>query len=269
MPAAIAPPAHLPPPASVPADPPRRRRRRFEAVDRLNREWRRVDRDPAAVARARSWPIAPPGSFDCLDGLLALAGYDCSFDDAPGDRVLAALVLRARTDELAARVVLQRILPGVVSIAVRRGRIVRGGSAAAADELVATAWEVIRGFPIERRPERVAGNLLRDIEYRAFVRPGRRLRLEVWVADVEAELGEDHGVEDDLDPGAQVQWAQLLEWAQRRGVDAAHLDLLRWVAAGGTSVEIASALGCTTRTVRNRRRAALDEVRRAYADVAA
>ena len=43
--------------------------------------------------------------------------------------------------------------------------------------MVGAGWLVIRVFPIDRRPARVAANLLRDIEYQAFVAPARRRRV--------------------------------------------------------------------------------------------
>ncbi len=245
------------------------RGRRLGEVERLNREWRLLDGDPSALSRARSWGLTRDRALDRLDALLARAGYGTAPDDEIGDRVLASLVLLARGDDLAARIVLQRILPGLVRIAMRRGRIVAGGPVAAFGDLASVAWEVIRGYPIERRSQRVAANLLRDIEYQTFVRSRRRRSREVYVPDVEVELGEEHGVEDDLDPGARMEWGQLLDWATRRGVAAVHLDLLRRLAAGGSSSEIAQALRCTDRTIRNRRQVAIDEVRRAYAEVAA
>lgn len=242
--------------------------RRLHVADRLNREWSRLRSDPTCLGRARSWGLVP-GRLADLDEVLAAAGYGRAADDDEGDRCLARLVARAGDDELAARVVLQRILPGLICIALRRGRIVPGGASVAFDELAAAAWEVIRRYPIDRRPCRVAANVLRDVEYRAFVRPARRRSLEVFVGDVEGALDEECGVEDDLDPGARFEWAQLADWARRRGVDPAHLDLLGRVVAGRAPAEIASSLRCTERTVRNRRRAAVAEVRRAYADVAA
>jgi hypothetical protein len=240
---------------------------RLRMADDLNREWRRLDTDPRSIARATGWQILPP--VERLDLFLTCAGYGGPSDDITGDRVLSRLVAVARGDELAARVVLQRILPGLISTAVRRGRIAPGGPVEAFGELVAVSWEVIRAYPIERRPERVAANLLRDVEYQAFVRPQRRLTLEVRVGDLESAFEELCVVEADVDPGGRSELQEVIDWARRRGVDAAHIDLLRRVGAGGSSAEIARALRCTERTVRNRRRTAMEEVRRAYAEVAA
>ena len=42
------------------------------------------------------------------------------------------------------------------------------------DEAIAAAWSVICTHPVERRPDWVASNLLRSVDYHAFVRPTRR-----------------------------------------------------------------------------------------------
>ena len=242
--------------------------RRIGLADGLNDEWRRLCADPVALARVNGWRL-PDGPVDHLDQLLWRAGYGRPVDDEPGDRLLAVLVHRAAGDELAGRIVLHRILPGLIRVALRRGRIHDGGPAAAFAELASAAWLTIRTFPIDRRPRCVAANLLRDIEYQTFVRAERRVSREVGVRDVEETIGEVPDTEVDLDPGARREWSELVAWARRRGVDAAQLDLLVRVARGQSTLEIAKALACTDRTIRNRRDAALAAVRRAYTGAAA
>jgi DNA-binding CsgD family transcriptional regulator len=226
--------------------------RRIGLADGLNDEWRRLCADPTALACVNGWRL-PLGPVEHLDQLLWQAGYGRPVDDEPGDRLLALIVHRAARDELAARIVLHRILPGLIRIALRRGRIVEGGAAAAFAELAAAAWLTIRTFPIDRRGHCVAANILRD----------------VGVGDMEAAVGEVPDSEVDLDPGAHHEWGELVAWARRRGVDARQLDLLVRMARGQSNVDIAKALGCTDRTIRNRRDAALAAVRRAYAGAAA
>jgi hypothetical protein len=242
--------------------------RRIGLADGLNDEWRRLCSDPAALARVNAWGL-PVGPVEHLDQLLWLAGYGRSVDDDPGDRLLAVLVHRAAHDDLAARVVLHRILPGLIRVALRRGRIVEGGPAAAFAELASAAWLTIRTFPIDRRGHCVAANLLRDVEYQTFVRAERRRTREVGVGDMEATVGEVPDTEVDHDPGARNEWRELVAWARRRGVDAGQLDLLVRMACGQSNVEIAKALACTDRTIRNRRDAALAAVRQAYTGAAA
>jgi hypothetical protein len=252
-------------PASRPVSP---TSRRIGLADRLNDEWRRLCADPSALADVNAWRL-PCGPVEHLDQLLWQAGYGRPVDDEPGDRLLAVLVHRAAADELAARIVLHRILPGLIRTALRRGRIVDGGPAAAFAELVSAAWLTIRTFPIDRRGHCVAANILRDAEYQTFVRAARRATREVEVGDIEAAVGEVPDTEVDVDPGARREWGELVAWARRRGVDAGQLDLLVRMARGQSSREIAKALACTDRTVRNRRDAALAAMRQAYARAAA
>lgn len=242
--------------------------RRIGIADGLNDEWRRLGSDPSALAQVNAWRL-PVGPVDHLDELLWHAGYGRPVDDEEGDRLLAVLVHRAARDELAARIVLHRILPGLIRVALRRGPIVDGGAPVAFADLAAAAWLTIRTFPIDRRAHCVAANLLRDIEYQTFVRSARRRAREVGVDDIEATVGELPDTEVDLDPGARREWTELVAWARRRGVDPGQLDLLVRVAGGQSSLEIAKALACTDRTVRNRRDAAVASMRRAYAGAAA
>src|SRR5439155_10227472 len=74
---------------------------------------------------------------------------------------LLALLVRAQREQLAGRVVFQAMLPGLKSLSLRLGR-----SVVSFEELwqvlFACLWERIMTYPVERRPSRVAANLLRD-----------------------------------------------------------------------------------------------------------
>jgi DNA-directed RNA polymerase specialized sigma24 family protein len=242
--------------------------RRIDLADGLNQDWRRLARDPVALGTAAGWCLGI-GPIDDLDDLLDHVGYGRPVDDAAGDRALAVLVRLAAEHELAARVVLQRILPGLIRVALRRGRIVPGGPSVAFAELASAAWLTICSYPIARRPHRVAANLLRDIEYHAFVRSDRKRSRELRCGDVEEAVGESLVTEPDIDLGARHEWGELIAWATRRGVDPAQVELLVQLARGRSSAELAVAMQCSDRTVRNRRDVALVAVRRAHDDVAA
>src|SRR5688572_8723362 len=81
---------------------------------RLQREWDRLRHRPSVVERARAWGVTDHG-FDDLDALLALAGFRSAATDDT-EAVLRRLVIRAADDELAARIVLQRVLPGLLAL---------------------------------------------------------------------------------------------------------------------------------------------------------
>ena len=101
----------------------------------------------------------------------ALAGFDdpallIRFLRGPGansekDEVLCALLAWARQEVIGARVVLEAMLPGLKKLA---GRLLV--DAREREELwsvvMACAWERIRTYPVERRPRKVAANLLLD-----------------------------------------------------------------------------------------------------------
>jgi len=225
-------------------------------LSRLQREWTRLSCSADAVAAARRWPIDADG-FDSLDDLLRLAGYGRvvrgSHDD---DHLLAQLVLVARHDQLAARVVLQRLLPGIASLARRYER--RDAEARAnPDEVVAAAWVVIRGFPVERRSQYVAANLLRAIEYEAFTRERRRpVR---WQPVPDEQLDRAVSGDPPADPAGELR--ELLEDAIRAGLDPSDVELARLLGRGATTAAIAVARSVTDRTVRNHRTAMVHRLR--------
>jgi hypothetical protein len=82
-------------------------------------------------------------------------------DPAEADQVLLALVARAiEGDDLAARALLQLLLPGTRSLARRWWALGDRDERAAA--AVAAVYQRIRRYPLDRRPGRVAANVLMD-----------------------------------------------------------------------------------------------------------
>ena len=207
---------------------------------------------------------APPGVDP--EQLLRQSGYrpfgstagrpDGSPEDTnASDERLADLVRAAGTDPTAARVVLQRLLPGITSIARRRGHGEWAVVLECYDDLLANAWIVIRCYPIERRPARVAANLLRDIEYQTFVRPKRLRRVRTTPLDagppnttsrVEplACSEQRHPIEELVD---------VLEEAIRGGLEPEWVELAAALASGRTIEELAAERSRTTRAERYRR----------------
>jgi DNA-directed RNA polymerase specialized sigma24 family protein len=168
-------------------------------------------------------------------------------------------VKRAAHDELAARIVLQRILPPLIAIAGRRGHIVHGGFNAAFNEILGQAWILIRQYPVDRRPAKIASNLVRDTEYFAFVRNARLKRLEVesWTDDVDEKFVSDD--EEVIEPN--VELAQIVHDAVKRGIRNAPLQLIMRLSSGETLEDIAAEAGVCVRTVRTWRRKAIIELR--------
>lgn len=218
-------------------------------IRRLDREWEHLRHDRSALAAVAGWSL-PSVPVHSLDELLAAAGYGVvergNHDD---DEVLGCLVAAAATDLLAARIVLQRILPGVVALARRHGRHRTCGDAL--DDAIAAAWAVIRSYPIAERPSYVAANLLRRTEYHAFRRATRRRAEFVPVAPDHFDGLPSATVERCA--GEQVQ--DLIDMAEALGWEPEDVELARRLARGDSTVAIARHFGVTDRAIRYRRAA--------------
>lgn len=117
-------------------------------VAHLDGEWRQLlDRTPELAPTWRQHPA-----------LAACAGLAEVLSRAAtgADEVLRPLLVEAhRGDDLAGRVVLQALLGRLVGMA-RRDR------EAVVDDYVAALWCVLSGYPLDRRPVRIAANLALD-----------------------------------------------------------------------------------------------------------
>ncbi|MFM2184095.1 MAG: hypothetical protein RJB61_2389 [Actinomycetota bacterium] len=246
---------------------------------RLVDDWSSIARRPAAVRRARTWPLGV--DFSDLDHLLRLAGFrewppsapasamptvadsvdtDADTSHAAEDSLLGRLLVVARSDELAARIVLQRLLPGLSAAARRWSGDRPGGSNDAFDEIVSAAWLVIRVFPVERRPGHLAAKLLRDAEHQAFVKATRRR----WTCESsEPSAFERHvAVEQRVEPSEEL--AEAVD-AARHSLTEHDLRLLELLTSGRSIPEVADALSVSVRTVGYHREALVHRLRAAVA----
>lgn len=227
------------------------------ARDMIN-EWERLRRRPATLRHVNQWGFLPRSVSD-LDEVLELAGFGRAIDDVDGDRVLWHLVREGEHDDIAARIVLHRILPPLMAIAKRRGRVVQGGAHVAMVDVLATAWFVIRQYPHHRRHHKVAVNLVRDIEYNAFVRHHRLRHVD------EHQVGDDvlyQLIENNCDSYEGL--AIVLQDAEDMGVDEKHIALLRKFSEGKRNEDVAKIMGISSRTVRNYKRSAIIAIQEAY-----
>ena len=125
--------------------------------DLLDDEWRRLSADRGGPRRLRDVCDAAGGAASLAD----VERYVRAADPAGADAVLLALVRRAVAgDALAARVLLQLLLPGTRALARRWWALGDADERAAA--AVTAVYHRIRHYPIERRPGRVAANILLD-----------------------------------------------------------------------------------------------------------
>jgi hypothetical protein len=212
----------------------------LDAGARLAREWARIRTRPAVLRQAERWQLVD-GPLGDLDDVLAAVGFEVP-GSARTEANLRRLVLVAADDELAGRVVVQRLLPGLFAVAARR----QGRSTF--DELLGVAWIVIRTFNPARSPRCLAAALLSDVEYRAFRCPERRRRFD------ETPVEWEHALVDRRDPSPSDEIAELFRFARESGVDDADIELLHRLLTLPTAIDVARALQVTPRTIRNRRR---------------
>lgn len=221
-------------------------------------EWVRYSRRPAILRHVNTWPFMPR-RVEHLDEVLELAGFGRAIDDVEGDEFLWHLVREAEHDDIAARIVLHRMMPAIMNMARRRGPIFQGGINAAMSDAIGTAWMIIRTFPHHRRPRKIAANLAKDTENYAFVRQHRLRRVP------EIQLGDEKlydALEFHYTPDKSSTFDDVMAEAQENGVRQHHIELLSRLASGEHSRDIADELGMSARTVRQHRKDAVEEVRR-------
>ncbi|MCB0968150.1 MAG: hypothetical protein KDB37_15070 [Ilumatobacter sp.] len=208
---------------------------------RLAREWQRMARRPALLRRADTWHLTTGPLRDLNELVTAVGGGG---DRSPAaDARLRELVLIARHDDLAARVVIERLVPGLLAGARRLHR------PAAFEELLAAAWIAIRTYNPARRNSVVAASLIGDAEWLAFRRHDRR-RAAGEIPTIHLDRA---APAHDPDPDPKAELADLLDEARAAGVPDDDLALVDLLLRSPSVEEVAAELEVTTRTVRNRR----------------
>jgi DNA-directed RNA polymerase specialized sigma24 family protein len=209
---------------------------------RLALEWTRLRSRPEHLLTASAWQITD-GPVSSLDEILIAVGYE-SDPTLDTERRLRRLVALARDDELAARVVVQRILPGLLAVVRRR----RGQAEHVFEELIGAAWIVVRTYNPSRSPRSIAAALISDADYSAFRAETRRRSSTERPVDPHVD---DHPHVHE--PSSCEQLAELLADAADAGVAPDDLELLRQLLVAPTTIRLAEVLQITPRTIRNRR----------------
>lgn len=224
-------------------------------------EWDAATRSPRALRRANSWGL-PGGPVERLDDIVLRAGFGGPRDCDEADAYLLELVRLAATDRLAAQIVLHRVLPPVIAIAKRRGRRHSGGIEGAIADLMTQAWFVISAYPVDRRPRKVAANIVRDIEYFEFVAGTRARRTKVEFVDHGFFSAGDMGVtptDISMPPDADEVNNFLID-LELRHLSPLRMTIMRLACDGWQGTEIGRFLGVNERTVRWHKAAALKTV---------
>jgi len=236
---------------------------------RLTHDWEWWQATPAAAAAPARWQERHP----CLAGLGTLAdvlagcGRDRTVAQEVADARLAAVVAEARAgDQVAARVALQRVLPGLVRRAAARARLTRHPLGEILDDLVTSAWLIIVEYPLENRPVKIAVNILMDAEYRLYGYLPVMRRNTVLVPTRE-QLPERparmDGTPLDTPPNAAIQLHEVLLEAAAAGFSVPTARLIAELYVyGATIAEVAAREGVTDRAIRYRRSAALARLAR-------
>lgn len=230
-------------------------------VKGLLADWDAATRSPRALRRANSWGL-PGGPVAHLNDLVVRAGFGGRPDCDEADAYLLELVRLAATDPLAAQIVLHRVLPPVISIARRRGRHHVGGIEGAIGDLVTQAWFVISSYPVERRPRKVAANIVRDIEYFEFVSGHRPRRTKVEFVDHDFFVSGDMGSPPTgvSTPPEDDDVNNFLIDLQAHNVSPLRITIMRLMCDGWQGTDIGRQLGMNERTVRWHKAAALKAV---------
>ena len=207
----------------------------------LDREWDRLRRRPATIRRVRGWDgdaafLRTVARVRCLDELV---GATQPHVGAPGsgDAVLRRLVELAATDELAGRIVLQRLLPGLISGSRRWTE--RGTNTDPSDIAVGAAWMAIRDFDVDVRSRHVAPALIADALWIGF-RRGARRRVTSEVPVPDSVLGTQPAPPRVVEPMTALAGTLPRCGASRRATERPGVPpddrRLRWADQGGSGV---------------------------------
>ena len=174
-----------------------------------DREWIALARRPAtAAALADACALAGVPTTERLVSAMRQAA------PADADPVMAHLAGRTRDGcEIAARTLLQLLLPGTCRLAARWWAL--GSAEERAAAAVAAVYTRIRNYPIDRRPTRVAANVLLDAN-QDLARMARRVMAERQrTAPVEPRLLLGHRDPPAASPADELR--QLVEEAVAAG----------------------------------------------------
>ncbi len=237
----------------------------------LNREWR--DRFARGLVDApASWRDDPRLSGYRLVGepLAEMCAAGVSAQRA--DEIAEALAVAAAAgDEVATRVMVQRMLPNLVVIAWGGGfgsGASAGEEADTIDTMISTVWLSLATGDALRGEAGVWRRLVRDAEYLVLQRPRRRRAREDQVAArlavTACAVADITGRPDGSSPPAAEELLEVVGEALTHGLRSADAHLLARLGVAGVPVtEVAETdpARVTSRCIRYRRAAALRRVR--------
>lgn len=209
-----------------------------DLLSRLNREWFDLAHHPLPDR----WREEPALRTAVVVGDLLV----CIRQEP--DAALAALLRQGQSDALARRVMLQTMLGRMVNDAVR-------DPDHGLDEYVGELWLTIAGYPLQRRPRRIAANLALDTRKRVRARQPQWAELPEGVAQPEVPCGE---VDELL---AEARRQRLINDNSERALRLVYQEGLR-------SDQAAALLGVSPSAVRWRCRRAVQAMARRAEELA-
>lgn len=220
-------------------------------IELLDREWVILVESAPAAAALRRWGSEEEAlaRFGCMAELVSYV--ECrTVGVVARDEVLGSLGARAGGDEMAARVLLQLLLPGAKALVARYR-----WSAESVEELaaavVADLYDRIRALPAGTRRRCLAPAVLLDVAKRMQRRVARaRRREQVRLDDIDPDEAPSYEPER-----AAQELAELLRWATAHGhLSAAEAELIRLTRVVEVPVAVLSATtGERPQTIRQRR----------------
>lgn len=213
------------------------------ALVALEREWVALARGRLRL-ELRAWAAreASLARFESPDRLIGFL-WDKRVAPVEKDRVLLALLRLARHESSAGRVIMRAMLPGLktVAAAMLKRHPEHGGPALEREEL----WQVlfvemlerIKTYPLERRPARVAANLILDVKHGVLAEAQRARAVAGEVAlDDPLELDERAFGQR---PGVDVE-EPLRRAVRAKAITAADAELLLLVDVDGVPLRKAA-----------------------------
>lgn len=140
----------------------------------LDLEWERIADGVTGRRSVRRWGAGEPlfAGIQSLRQIVDRANERGHPDES--DAMLLVLLRHAATDDLAARTVLQAMMPAVKNLTSKFSTCGAWCAEETAAVVVAAMWERIRSYPVDRRPRKVAANLTLDTRQRVW-RTGYKL----------------------------------------------------------------------------------------------
>ncbi len=140
----------------------------------LDEEWGRIAGSLTGRRAVRRWAADQPA----LVGLRSLGALIERVNERghveESDAILLVLLRHAADDDLAARTVLQAMMPAVKNLTAKFSTCGAWCPEETAAVVVAAMWERIRCYPVDRRPRKVSANLTLDTRQRVW-RTGYKL----------------------------------------------------------------------------------------------